>query len=472
MTETVWLFLGLLGVLTVASAVATALSWRSTRKGDALPSTLANLNSRIKAWWIMVAAISIAFLFGKGGVILLFAFVSFAALREYVTLTHTRRGDHWILLGMFLVIIPVQYYLLWIDWYGLFAIFVPVYCFLAMPALTAISGDTARFLERVSEQQWGIMLSVYCISHVPALLTLPVPGFEGKGLLLIAFLIATVQGSDVLQYVFGKLFGRHKVAPKISPSKTWEGLIGGIISASLLGAALSWLTPFTPLQSGLMAGLACIMGFFGGLVASAIKRDRGVKDWGHMIEGHGGMLDRADSLVFAAPVFFHIVRYFWTELEQIRLAEITQQMARAISPWRALGRQPDAVRQCTQRWRRDRNDVVHLVGKALARPIAILDRREHRAEIEHQSVRILVVPPDRRLDQRFRRARDLGHVGMPVEHEPVLALDAHAEFRRLDRLDGEIAVEQADERPDRARRIVVLGLARAAVPSVLPRRAD
>jgi phosphatidate cytidylyltransferase len=112
--------------------------------------------------------------------------------------------------------------------------------------------------------------------------------------------------------VFGKLFGRNKVAPKISPSKTWEGLIGGVISASLLGAALYWLTPFTPAQAGLMASLACIMGFFGGLVASAIKRDRGVKDWGHLIEGHGGMLDRADSLVFAAPIFFHIVRYFWT----------------------------------------------------------------------------------------------------------------------------------------------------------------
>jgi phosphatidate cytidylyltransferase len=312
MAETIWLFLGLLGILTVASAVATALSWKSTRKGDALPATLGTLNSRIKAWWIMIAAISIAFLFGKGGVILLFAFVSFAALREYVTLTHTRRGDHWILLGMFLVIIPVQYYLLWIEWYGLFAIFVPVYCFLAMPALTAVSGDTERFLERVSEQQWGLMLSVYCLSHVPALLTLPIAGFEGKGLLLIAFLIATVQGSDVLQYVFGKLFGKNRVAPKISPSKTWEGLIGGVISASLLGASLFWLTPFTPLQAGLMAGVACIMGFFGGLVASAIKRDRGVKDWGHMIEGHGGMLDRADSLVFAAPVFFHLVRYFWS----------------------------------------------------------------------------------------------------------------------------------------------------------------
>jgi phosphatidate cytidylyltransferase len=181
-----------------------------------------------------------------------------------------------------------------------------------MPALTAIRGDTSRFLERVSEQQWGIMLSVYCISHVPALVTLPIPGNEGRGLLLIAFLIATVQGSDVLQYIFGKLFGRHKVAPTVSPSKTWEGLIGGIASASLLGAGLWWLTPFSPVEAGTLAALASVMGFFGGLVASAIKRDRGVKDWGHMIEGHGGMLDRADSLVFAAPVFFHIVRYAWT----------------------------------------------------------------------------------------------------------------------------------------------------------------
>jgi len=307
--DTTRLFLGLVAVLATASLVAGVLSWRAARP---LPSTLENLNARIKAWWIMVAGISVAFLFGKGGVVLLFAFVSFAALREYVTLTNTRRADRWTLLGMFLVVIPVQYYLIWIDWYGLYSIFVPVYCFLAMPALTAIRGDTSRFLERVSEQQWGIMLSVYCISHVPALVTLPIPGNEGRGLLLIAFLIATVQGSDVLQYIFGKLFGRHKVAPTVSPSKTWEGLIGGLASASLLGAGLWWLTPFSPLEAGTLAALAAVMGFFGGLVASAIKRDRGVKDWGHMIEGHGGMLDRADSLVFAAPVFFHIVRYAWT----------------------------------------------------------------------------------------------------------------------------------------------------------------
>ncbi len=307
--DTTCLFWGLVAILTTASLVAGVLSWRSPKP---LPETLENLNARIKAWWIMVAGITVAFLFGKGGVILLFAFVSFAALREYVTLTNTRHADRWTLIGMFVIIIPTQYYLIWIDWYGLYSIFVPVYCFLAMPALTAIRGDTSRFLERVSEQQWGIMLSVYCISHVPALVTLPIPGNEGRGLLLIAFLIATVQGSDVLQYIFGKLFGRRKIAPNVSPSKTWEGLIGGIVSASALGAGLYWLTPFSPYEADVLAGLSCIMGFFGGLVASAIKRDRGVKDWGHLIEGHGGMLDRADSLVFAAPVFFHIVRYAWT----------------------------------------------------------------------------------------------------------------------------------------------------------------
>ena len=312
MNDALLFLFGLLAVLLTASAAAYFLTIRAAKGGKPLPDGIKNLNDRIKAWWVMVIALTISFLFGKGGVVLLFAFISFAALREFVTLTHTRRGDYLILIGMFLVIIPVQYWLLWTEWYGLFSIFIPVYCFLAMPALTALSGDTSRFLERVSEQQWGIMLSVYCISHVPALLMLPIPGYEGKGLMLIVFLIATVQGSDVLQYIWGKLFGQHQVAPKVSPSKTWEGLTGGIISASMIGALLYRLTPFSPVHAGLMAGLACTMGFFGGLVASAIKRDRGVKDWGQMIEGHGGMLDRADSLIFAAPVFFHMVRYIWT----------------------------------------------------------------------------------------------------------------------------------------------------------------
>ncbi|MCZ7656600.1 MAG: phosphatidate cytidylyltransferase [Xanthobacteraceae bacterium] len=304
--QTLLLFGGVAAVLVLASAVGFLLQRRSG------PSpVIENLNARIKAWWVMVALIAAAFVAGKPGVIVLFAIASFAALREFVTLTHTRRGDHWALLAGFFLVLPAQYWLIWIEWYGLYAIFIPVYAFLLLPIAAALRGDTTRFLERVAEVQWGLMIAVFCVSHVPALLTLDITGYEGRNLLLIAFLVLVVQGSDVLQYVWGKLFGRRKVAPALSPSKTWEGLVGGVASASLIGAALWWITPFSPAQAGAMAFVICLMGFFGGLVMSAIKRDRGVKDWGRMIEGHGGMLDRLDSVIFAAPVFFHLTRYWF-----------------------------------------------------------------------------------------------------------------------------------------------------------------
>jgi phosphatidate cytidylyltransferase len=157
------------------------------------------------------------------------------------------------------------------------------------------------------------MISVYCVSHVPALLSLRIAGFEGQNVLLIAWLIFTVQLSDVMQYVCGKLFGRRPLAPSLSPSKTWEGFLGGLATATAAGAALWWLTPFAPEQAVLMALVVTVMGSFGGLVMSAIKRDKGVKDWGHLIAGHGGFLDRLDSVVFAAPIFFHLTRYFWSQ---------------------------------------------------------------------------------------------------------------------------------------------------------------
>ena len=194
----------------------------------------------------------------------------------------------------------------------MFAIFIPVYAFLILPILQALSSGATRFMERTAKVQWGLMIAVYCVSHVPALLLLHIPGYEGRNVLLIAFLIIVVQMSDVLQYVWGKLFGRHKIAPDLSPSKTVEGFLGGVLSASALGAALWWITPFSVWEAAGMAFIICLMGFLGGLVMSAIKRDRGVKDWGRMIEGHGGMLDRLDSVCFAAPIFFHLTRYFYT----------------------------------------------------------------------------------------------------------------------------------------------------------------
>jgi phosphatidate cytidylyltransferase len=308
-THTLMLLGGIVAVLLVASLIGWLLKHRTA---GAPSATIENLNTRIRAWWVMVALIALAFALGKPGVILFFAFASFGALREFITLTPTRRGDHYALAVAFFIVLPFQYYLIWIDWYGLYSIFIPVYVFLLLPIVVALRRDVRGFTERVAEMQWGLMISVFCISHVPALLTLHIDGYEGRNLLLIAFLVLIVQASDVLQYVWGKLAGRHQIAPALSPGKTVEGFVGGVASATLLGAALWWMTPFAPWQAGVLALVITIMGFCGGLVMSAIKRDRGVKDWGRMIEGHGGMLDRLDSVIFAAPVFFHFVRYWWT----------------------------------------------------------------------------------------------------------------------------------------------------------------
>jgi phosphatidate cytidylyltransferase len=308
--EFILLLGGVLCVLILASFVAATL--RKRVGPDETDPVIENLVARINAWWAMVALLAIAMLFGRAGAVILFGLLSFAAMREFLTLTAKSRADHYALAAAFFIVLPVQYYLIWIDWYGLYSIFIPVYAFLFLPIISALRGETENFLTRVSETQWGLMICVFAASHVPALLTLKIPGYEGKSILLIAFLVVVVQGSDVLQYVFGKVFGRHKIAPVLSPSKTWEGFLGGVLSASVLGACLWWMTPFAFWQAFLVSLLLAIMGFFGGLVMSAIKRDKGVKDWGHLIAGHGGFIDRLDSVVFSAPIFFHVVRYFWS----------------------------------------------------------------------------------------------------------------------------------------------------------------
>lgn len=304
------LFGGICGLLAIASLIGFALSRRvATESGRA---TVDNLNARIRAWWVMVAIFAISFGLGRGATVVLFAFASFYTLREFVSLTPTRAADHLPLVGAFYVLLPLQYWLIWIDWYALFTILIPVYGFLFLPGLAAMRGDAEEFLLRVSRIQWGLMLTVYCISHAPALITLDIAGYGGQGFLLLFFLITVAQFSDVMQYVFGKLMGRTKVAPVVSPSKTVEGLVGGGLSAVAAGAGLWWITPFTPLAAAAMALAVVAMGFLGGLALSAVKRSMGVKDWGTMISGHGGVLDRMDSLSFAAPVFFHLTRYFYT----------------------------------------------------------------------------------------------------------------------------------------------------------------
>jgi len=296
-------------VLLIATVTGRSLAAR-VPAGTESP-VIDNLNARINAWWAMCFLLGLAFLGGRTGVVVLFAFCSFAALREFLTLTQTRRDDHSALAASFFIVLPAQYLLIWFDWYGLYSIFIPVYVFLILPIFAALRGNTENFLVRIAETQWALMIAVFCASHVPALLTLNIEGYSGRNVLLIAWLVVVVQSSDVLQYVWGKLAGKTKIAPRLSPSKTLEGTVGGIASASLVGAALWWITPFGVIAAAGLALAVTVMGFFGGLVLSAIKRDRGVKDWGHLIAGHGGFIDRLDSVLFAAPVFFHLVKFGW-----------------------------------------------------------------------------------------------------------------------------------------------------------------
>jgi phosphatidate cytidylyltransferase len=306
--EIYWILSSLLAVASVASLIGYALERRQ-------PGSLAigNLNARIRSWWMMILVGGGALLAGRLAVILLFAFISFLTLREFVTQAPVRRADHSALFVCFFLALPLQYVLIGIGWYGLFSIWIPVYCFLALAVVAALSTDTERFLDRAAATHWGLILCVYCISHIPALMTLRIPGYENRAPLLMVFVVLIAQVSDILQYVWGKLIGKRPVLPTLSPSKTIEGLAGGVVSATIFGALLWPITPFTAWQAGLMAFLIAILGFLGGLAMSAIKRDRGIKDWSNLIEGHGGMLDRMDSLCFSAPVFFHLTRYFFNQ---------------------------------------------------------------------------------------------------------------------------------------------------------------
>jgi len=310
-TDKFWCLIGgLTVVLLIASTIGFILRRRiTTLRGQHI---VRNMIERTNAWWGMVAILAVAFGAGRTSAIVLFALISYFALREFITLTPTPPGDHNALSIAFFVAIPFQYYLIWTNWYSLFTILIPVYGFLLLPSISVLAQDTGNFLERAAKIQWGLMITVYCISHAPALLMLNITGYEDHNALLLLYMMLVAQSSDVFQYVFGTLFGKRKVAPLVSPNKTVEGLVGGGLCAIGTGAAMWWITPFTPRESAGMALAIVAMGFLGGLVMSAIKRSLGAKDWGNMIKGHGGMLDRLDSICFAAPVFFHLTRYCYT----------------------------------------------------------------------------------------------------------------------------------------------------------------
>lgn len=379
---TYWLLAVVLVILIVAYVIGQAL--KRQPEGNVDHALLQRFNQRVRAWWMIVAILCAGFLLGYAWTVVLFGLVSFWALREFVTMTPTRRGDHRALFWVFFVFTPVQYLLVgvgrafveppgpvmaWlarvtglegVDFYGLYSIMIPVYGSLFIPARIALSGDHKRFLERSAKIQVGLLICVYSLSYTPALLQLELhtykrapavtqtpaqlleseqpedltdeveqpadaveegsaqtasgkrPWEEGARAGLLFYFILVVQLGDLFQYAWGRLLGRRVIAPEINASRTWEGFCGGVVSTTLVGALLCWVTPFRIWEAACMAMITAVMGFAGGMTMSAIKRDRGVRDTGTLVQGHAGLLDRIDSICFSAPVFFHLTRFYFT----------------------------------------------------------------------------------------------------------------------------------------------------------------
>jgi len=299
-----WGLGGIIGLLMLGSLVAAILTVARPAKD------YRELRQRMSSWWVMIALLAGALLLGWQATLGLFAVVSFIALREFLSLAPTRREDRLIILASYLAI-PVSYAFVAADIYGIYLVIIPVYAFLILPWLMAVIGQTRGYLSSVALFHWGLMTCVYNIGYAAFLMRTPASEAPAGAAGLVFFLLVATEFNDVAQYVWGKLFGRNKIIPKVSPNKTWEGFLGGWATT----AALIWFVGpvFTPLHGIGLATMAFVLpvaGFAGDVTMSAIKRDIGVKDTSHLIPGHGGILDRIDSLTFTAPLYFHLLAWF------------------------------------------------------------------------------------------------------------------------------------------------------------------
>jgi len=297
-----YVFVGIIGLLAVATLLGALLARAKPDKD------FTELNARIRSWWLMAGVFMLAILLSRAVSLVFLTFLSFLALKEYLSLIPTRRADRGVLLWVYLAV-PLQYLWVWVDWYGMFIIFIPVYMFILIPVRMVLHGQTEGFLRAAGTIHWGLMTTVFTLSHMAYLLQLPEKG-GAAGASLVLFLVLVTQFNDVAQYTWGKLFGRHKVMPTVSPNKTYEGLLGGMATSFVLVYFLApQLTPLTRNESLVAGFFLPLAGFLGDVSVSAIKRDIGVKDSGSSIPGHGGVLDRVNSLTFTAPLFFHFLRY-------------------------------------------------------------------------------------------------------------------------------------------------------------------
>lgn len=311
------LFFIVFGLLMLASIAAVILSLKEhgdDEAGDMRRLELQNFDGVIRTSWVMMFVFWIGWMAGDWVALTLFGLVSFFALREFMTLSPTRRGDHRSLVLAFFVVLPIQYWLVGAGNFNMFSVFIPVYVFLALPLTSALANDPERFLERNAKLQWGIMVCIYGMSHVPALLLLDFPDYDKKNAFIVFFLVLVVQTCMAVQHLVSRKLKRKAVAPAISKSFTWLSWWIGIGVASVFGAALAGITPWVPGTAFAFSFIACVAGSMGHFVMKALKRDRGIPSWGRQgngVTGAGGLLDRVDALCFAAPVFFHSVRWYF-----------------------------------------------------------------------------------------------------------------------------------------------------------------
>ncbi|MES2512415.1 MAG: phosphatidate cytidylyltransferase [Pseudomonadota bacterium] len=308
------LFVFVFGLLTVISVVAFVMALKDSREDDVYTQKLREFSRLLRTSWAMSAVFWVGWALGETVATVLFGLVSFFALREFITLSPTHKGDHRSLVLAFFVVLPVQFAMVITRSFNLFTVFIPVYVFLLLPVVSALAGDTHRFLERNAKLQWGIVVCVYGTSHIPALLLLNFPQYQGKNAFLVFFLVFVVQSCMIVQHLVGRKLKRAPSAPNVSKSFNWTSWMIAVVVGSLIGGLMAGLTPFKPAQAVAMAFIACVSGSLGHLVMKALKRDRGIPNWGKRgigVTGASGLLDRVDALCFAAPVFFHSVRWYF-----------------------------------------------------------------------------------------------------------------------------------------------------------------
>lgn len=303
--EVLYVLIGIVTVLIISTVITKIMKHKNNSGG------LKEVEMRIRSWWVMFIIFTFALIIHSTISLIFMALLCFLALKEYFSLIPFNRAHRLVLFWAYMTI-PIQFSLIYLGWYGMFIVFIPVYMFLLIPIQAIIVGETKNFLRSIATVQWGVMLMVFGLSHLAFLLVLPGREESVAGAGLVLFLVVLTQANDVAQFIWGKMLGKKKIIPKVSPNKTWAGFIGGVLTTTVLAVILAPLiTPFSLLAS-IIAGLYIgLTGFIGDVNISALKRDLNIKDTSAIIPGHGGILDRVDSLTYTAPLFFHFTRYFY-----------------------------------------------------------------------------------------------------------------------------------------------------------------